>query len=33
MKITAAVLDRIGIEGPFAESRPLRLAEVELSPP
>jgi len=33
MKIIAAVLDKIGVAGPFAESRPLRLAELELSEP
>ncbi len=33
MKITAAVLDRIGDAGPYAQSRPLRLAELELDPP
>ena len=33
MKITAAVLDKIGTQGPYAESRPLRLAELELAGP
>jgi alcohol dehydrogenase len=33
MKITAAVLDRIGASGPFAQSRPLRLAELDLDEP
>lgn len=33
MRITAAILDQIGQPGPYAESRPLRLAEVELAPP
>ncbi|HEU0043439.1 zinc-binding dehydrogenase [Sphingomonas sp.] len=33
MKITAAVLDHIGQSGPFAQTRPLRLAEVDLDPP
>jgi alcohol dehydrogenase len=33
MEITAAVLDRIGAVGPFAESRPLRLARLELAEP
>lgn len=33
MQITAAVLDRIGQSGPYAETRPLRLAELSLSPP
>ena len=33
MKITAAVLDRIGDKGPYAETRPLRLAELELADP
>lgn len=33
MKITAAVLDRIGAAAPYAASRPLRLAEIDLDPP
>jgi alcohol dehydrogenase len=33
MRITAAVLDRIGATGPFAQSKPLRLAEVDLADP
>jgi alcohol dehydrogenase len=33
MKITAAVLDAIGADGPFADTRPLRLAELDLAPP
>jgi len=33
MKITAAVLDHIGATGPFAQSKPLRLADVELDDP
>ena len=33
MKIRAAVLDRMGAAPPYAESRPLRIAEVELDPP
>jgi Zn-dependent alcohol dehydrogenase len=33
MKITAAVLDKIGVSGPFAVSKPLRLAELELAEP
>jgi Zn-dependent alcohol dehydrogenase len=33
MKITAAVLDKIGATGPFAASKPLRLAELELDEP
>jgi alcohol dehydrogenase len=33
MKITAAVLDKIGAVGPFAQSKPLRLAEVDLAAP
>jgi alcohol dehydrogenase len=33
MKITAAVLDKIGATGPFAVSKPLRLAELELDEP
>lgn len=33
MKIRAAVLDRMGAEAPYAKSKPLRIAEVELDPP
>src|SRR5258705_535059 len=33
MQSIAAVLDRIGAPPPFKESRPLRLAELELQPP
>ena len=33
MKITAAVLDHVGAVGPFAHSKPLRLADVELEAP
>jgi alcohol dehydrogenase len=33
MKITAAVLDKIGAPRPFAETKPLRLAELELAAP
>lgn len=33
MKIRAAVLDRMGVEPPYAESKPLRIAELELDPP
>jgi len=33
VKITAAVLDSIGQSGPYAETRPLRLAEIDLAPP
>ena len=33
MRITAAVLDATGDRGPYAESRPLRLAEIELAEP
>lgn len=33
MQISAAVLDRIGVPGPYAQSRPLRLAELELDEP
>ncbi len=33
MKIRAAVLDSIGTHGPYAESRPLRIEELELDPP
>ena len=33
MKITAAVLDSIGESGPYAKTRPLRLAEIDLAAP
>jgi len=33
MKITAAVLDHIGAAAPYADSRPLRLAELDLALP
>ena len=33
MRITAAVLDRIVTERPFAASKPLRIAELELADP
>jgi alcohol dehydrogenase len=33
MKITAAVLDHVGANGPFAQTRPLRLAELQLADP
>ncbi len=33
MKITAAVLDQIGAAAPYAASRPLRLAELDLAAP
>ncbi len=33
MKIRAAVLDRMGASLPYAASKPLRLAAVELAPP
>ncbi|RYX97001.1 MAG: alcohol dehydrogenase [Comamonadaceae bacterium] len=33
MKIRAAVLETIGLAPPYAQSRPLRIAEVELDPP
>jgi alcohol dehydrogenase len=33
MQITAAVLDKIGLAGPFAQTRPLRLAQLELADP
>src|SRR4051794_41767168 len=33
MKIRAAVLDRMGVEPPYAKSKPLRIAELELDPP
>ncbi len=33
MKIKAAVLDRMGAEAPYATSKPLRIATVELDPP
>jgi alcohol dehydrogenase len=33
MKITAAVLDHIGAVGPYAQTRPLRLVELDLAEP
>jgi alcohol dehydrogenase len=33
MKIRAAILDRMGAEAPYAVSKPLRIAEVDLDPP
>src|SRR3954469_23579448 len=33
MKIRAAVLDRMGVEPPYAKSKPLRIVELELDPP
>ncbi len=33
MKIRAAVLDRMGAEPPYAQSKPLRIEELELDPP
>ena len=33
MKITAAVLDKVGASGPFAQTRPLRLTELDLAEP
>jgi alcohol dehydrogenase len=33
VKITAAVLDAIGDVGPYARTRPLRLAELDLAEP
>ena len=33
MKIIAAVLEEIGVKGPYAETRPLRLAELDLAEP
>ena len=33
MKIRAAVLDKMGAEPPYAKSKPLRIAELELDPP
>ena len=33
MKIRAAVLDRMGTPAPYAQSKPLRIAELELDPP
>ena len=33
MKIRAAVLETIGLPAPYAESRPLKIREVELDPP
>ena len=33
MKIRAAVLDKMGAEPPYAQSKPLRIVELELDPP
>ncbi|WP_394760450.1 zinc-binding dehydrogenase [Phenylobacterium sp.] len=33
MKITAAILDQVGAAGPYADSRPLRLGELDLDEP
>src|SRR5690554_7728212 len=33
MKIRAALLREMGIEGPYAQSRPVTIAEVQLDPP
>lgn len=33
MKVRAAILERIGVEPPYAQSRPLTIDEVELAPP
>ncbi len=33
MKIKAAVLNRMGVEGPYATSRPLSIEEIDLQPP
>ena len=33
MKIRAAVLEAMGLPAPYAESRPLKILEVELDPP
>lgn len=33
MKIRAAVLERMGLEGPYAESKPLQVQEIELGQP
>jgi alcohol dehydrogenase len=33
MKTRAAVLEKMGVPGPYAESKPLRIREVELAPP
>ena len=33
MKIRAAVLDKMGAEPPYAKSKPLRIAELDLDPP
>lgn len=33
MKVRAAILNQIGVEAPYAESRPLTIEEVELDPP
>lgn len=33
MKTRAAILDRMGAEAPYAQSKPLRIAQVDLDPP
>lgn len=33
MKVRAAILDKIGAEAPYAQSKPLTIEEVELAPP
>src|SRR5690242_1211997 len=33
MRIRAAVLDRMGVPGPYAETKPLAIREIELLPP
>ena len=33
MKIRAAVLETLGLPAPYAQSRPLKIREVEIDPP
>jgi len=33
MKIKAALLRNVGVEGPYAQTRPLTITEIELDPP
>ncbi|MCX7902636.1 MAG: alcohol dehydrogenase catalytic domain-containing protein, partial [Burkholderiaceae bacterium] len=33
MKVRAAVLDRMGVEPPYAQTRPLAIEELDLAPP
>jgi alcohol dehydrogenase len=33
MKIRAAVLEKMGVPGPYAQTRPLAIREIDLAPP